>query len=256
MSQPPKTIEKPKEWHSLTEIPERHDVRSDPPAGPVTVDGNNKDAVQPARHPFLAGASPTLMMVTWDAVVYLFSSVSVRIKRLGISARSFENAKHEGCEKSLFFESAAGATTYLIPNPIVFEAFGMPCPYKRAVSVEHSYYVQWSRFLLSKDPTYKSVLTEVKCGGSSSTSDVVAVAHNGTRTAFEVTLNTTNVLANASKYDNTDFARIVFLCRDYKLREAVKACCREGGLNPDLLAKLDYMQFSTLLRRQRKLSLY
>jgi hypothetical protein len=132
----------------------------------------------------------------------------------------------------------------------------MPCPYKRDVSVEHSYYVQWTRFLLGKDPAYKSVLTEVKCGSSSSTSDVVAIAHNGTRTAFEVTLNTTNCLANASKYENTDFVKIVFLCRDYKLREAVKACCREGGLNPDLLARLDYMQFSTLLRRQRKLSLY
>ena len=245
-----------RKFQPLTEIPERHEVRSTPPMSPVTIDGNNKDTVHQIRHPLLAGASPTLMKLLWDILVYPFSSVSVRIKRLGISARSFEGAKHEGCEKGLFFESSAGATTYLIPNPIAFEAFGMPCPYKRDVSVEHSYYVQWSRFLLSKDPTYKSVLTEVKCGSSSSTSDVITVAHDGTRTAFEVTLNTTNILANASKYDNTDFARIVFLCRDYKLREAVKACCREGGLNPDLLAKLEYMQFSTLLRRQRKLSLY
>ena len=256
MSQPPKTIKKPKEWHSLTEIPERHEVRLDPPAGPVTNDGNNEDTVHQARHPLLAGASPALMKLLWDILVYPFGSVSVRIKRLGISARSFESAKHEGCEKGLFFESSAGATTYLIPNRIAFEAFGMPCPYERDVSVEHSFYVQWSRFLLSKDPAYKSVLTEVKCGSSSSTSDVVAVAHNGTRTAFEVTLNTTNVLANASKYDNTDFVKIAFLCRKYDLREAVKACCREGGLNPDLLAKLEYIQFSTLLRRQRKLSLY
>ncbi|MFC1604959.1 hypothetical protein ACFL5F_08030 [Planctomycetota bacterium] len=256
MSQPPKTIKKPKKWHSLTEIPESHEIPSAHTAEVNKVDANNKDISHQARHPLLSGLSIVLIKLLWDIMVYPFSSVSVRIKRIDTSARKCVNAEQEGCEKGLIFESFAGATKYLIPNPVTFEAFGMPCPYKRDVSAEHSYYVQCSRFLLSKDPNYKSVLTEVKCGSSSSTSDVITVAHNGTRRAWEVTLNTTNVLANAAKYDNTNFERIVFLCRDYKLREAVKACCREGGLNPDLLAKLDYMQFSTLLRRQRKMSLY
>lgn len=256
MSQPPKTIKKPKKWHLLTEIQYHHEESSAQTAGVAKAEANNKDISHQVRHPLLSGLSIVLIKLLWDIMVYPFSSVSIRIKRIDTSARKCVNAEREGCEKGLIFESFAGATKYLIPNPITFEAFGMPCPYKRDVSIEHSYYVQWSRFMLSKDPAYKSVLTEVKCGSSSSTSDVITVAHNGTRTAFEVTLNTTNILANTSKYDKTDFIRIVFLCRDYKLREAVKACCREGGLNPDLLAKLDYMQFSTLLRRQRKLSLY
>jgi hypothetical protein len=68
--------------------------------------------------------------------------------------------------------------------------------------------------------------------------------------------STGNVLPNAAKDAKTDFVQIVFLCRDYRLREAVKACCREGGLDPELLAKLAFMQFSSLLARQRKLSLY
>lgn len=173
-----------------------------------------------------------------------------------MSVRAYEPAKVEGCEKKLIFESAAGKVIYLIPNPITFEAFNMPCPYDNNDHVEHSYYCGCTGFLLGKNPHYKSVHLLLKRGNSGAASDVVTIAHDGTREAWEVTLSTTNILANASKYENTDFAKIIFLCRDYRLREAVKACCREGGLNPDLLAKLDYMHFSQLLQRQRRLSLY
>lgn len=256
MSQIPNSIEKPKKWHSLTEIPERHELRSDPPVGPVTVDGNDKDTVHQDQHPLLAGVSTVLTKLLWDILVYLYSSVSVRIKRLGISARAYEPAKIEGCEKGFIIESSAGGTIYLIPLEKTFLAFNMPCPYEREISTEHSFYVGLNSFLLGKNPRFKSVRPEYKRGKQGRTSDIVAVAHDGTMEAYEVTLNTTNVLSNATKYTDTAFARIIFLCRDYKLREAVKACCREGGLDPDLLAKIDYMNFSQLLQRQRKLSLY
>jgi len=245
-----------KEWQPLTEIPKREEVNP-PYTSDAGQDKNNAvTSITKNRNPLLSGLSPILIKLLWDILCYPFSSVSVRIKRLGISARAFENAQLEGCEKGFFFRSSAGSTIYLIPNLITFEAFDMPYLYKRDVSIEHSFYVNLVCFLLSKDPRNKSIQPEVKRGDSGSTSDIVTVAHDGTRKAFEITLSTTNVLANAAKYEKTDFAIIVFLCRDYKLREAVKACCREGGLNPDLLAKLEYIQFSTLLRRQRKLSLY
>jgi hypothetical protein len=245
-------------WRPLTEIPvpkrHEHPVK----AGPVA--GSSRQAHDPpqasrAANPLLAGLSAVLIKLLYDLMVYSYSSLSVRIKRLG-SARAVENAKLEGCEKGFILESAAGATTYLIPLPKAFEALGFPCPYKRDVSPEHTYFVGWGQFLLKQDPANKSAHTELKVGDSNCTSDIVTVRHDGTRTAWEVTLSTTNVLSNAGKYAKTDFARIVFLCRDYRLREAVKACCREGGLAPNLLAQLDYWQFSTLLRRQRKLSLY
>ena len=245
-----------RKFHPLTEMPEHHEISPSQTPGMTEVDAQKNALIEQARHPLLLRVSAVLIKLLWDILTYPYSSVSVRIKRLGISARVFERAKLEGCEKGFIFESSAGATKYLIANPITFEVFDMPCSYKRDVSIEHSYYVLWGCFLLKKDPRYKSVQPEVKRGDSGSTSDIVTVAHDGTRCAFEVTLSTTNILANASKYENTDFVRIVFLCRDYRLREAVKACCREGGLNPDLLAKLDYMQFSTLLRQQRRLSLY
>jgi hypothetical protein len=246
-----------KDWRPLTELPER-----DKPVvtenSVVDNDGTvvAADRVNQMLPPTLQGLSTVLIKLLWDILVYLYSSVSVRIKRLGVSVRSYEPAKLEGLEKGFFIESAAGQTIYLIPTTKAFEAFGMPCPFRQGDLLEHSFYVCWATFLLEKNPRYKSAQTEVKRGDSGSTSDVVTIAHDGTREAYEITLNTTNILANAAKYGNTDFVRIVFLCRNYKLREAVKACCREGGLNPDLLAKLDYMQFSQLLQRQRKLNRY
>jgi hypothetical protein len=248
-----------KPWHPLTEIPgpERHEQAAE--AGPVVGSSRrtqNPPQAGPAANPLLAGVSAILIKVLYDTLTYLYSSVSARIKRLGISARAFEQAKLEGCEKRLIFESAAGATAYLIPFPETFAAFDFPCPYDDAAQCEHSFYVRLHEFLLKKDPANRSVSTEFKRGSSGRTGDIVTLGHDGTRRAYEITLSTGNVLSNATKYRNTDFVKIVFLCRDYRLREAVKACCREGGLDPELLAKLEFMQFSALLNRQRKLSLY
>jgi hypothetical protein len=246
-----------RKWHPLTELPEPNDpavIENNVIGSTDTVVGTT--GVNRVTSPALHGLSAVLIRLLWDILCYLYCTVSVRIKRLGISARAFEQAKIEGCEKRLIFESAAGQVIYLIPYPITFEAFNMQCLYDNNDHIEHSFYCGCVGFLLGKDPRYKSVHPGLKRGNSGAASDIVTVAHDGTREAWEVTLSTTNILTNACKYENTDFARIVFLCRDYRLREAVKACCREGGLNPDLLAKLEYMHFSQLLQRQRKLSLY
>jgi hypothetical protein len=245
-------------WHPLTEA--RPPTPVSAPAKVPRDDLPRDQTVAPGSsnltHPHVLGASPALIRILFDILVYLYSSVSVRIKRLGISARAFEQAKVEGCEKKLIFESAAGGTTYLIPFPETFVAFGFPCSYEDVAHIEHSFYVGLNEFLLKKDPANRSVSTESKRGTSGCTGDIVTVRHDGTRRAYEVTLSTGNVLSNATKYVNTDFVQIVFLCRDYRLREAVKACCHEGGLDPELLAKLEFIQFSTLLTQQRKLSLY
>ena len=246
-----------KDWHPLTELPQHNKLAvteknvTDNTGSTIATAGANQ-----AASPALQGLNPVLVKLLWDIVCYLYCTVSVRIKRLGISGRAYVRAKVEGYENKLIFESTAGQVIYLIPYPVTFEAFNMPCPYDNKDHIEHSYYVGCGCFLLSKNPRFKSVHPGLKRGNSGAASDIVSVAHDGTREAWEVTLSTTNILANASKYENTDFARIIFLCRNYKLREAVKACCREGGLNPDLLAKLDYMHFSQLLRQQRKLSTY
>lgn len=241
-------------WHNLADIP----------AQPINIT-DNKDhhqqkplqtAAQPEVNPALAGVSANCKKILYDCICYPYHSVSARVKRLGLSGRAFENGEHNGCERDLLIKSASGQTIYLIPTEKTFQAYGESSPYKRNVSIEHSFYVGLGCFLLAKDPQNKSVRPEVPIGKSGASSDIVTVAHNGTLNGWEVTLSTTNILSNAAKYANTSFAKIFFLCRNWKLNEAVKAYCRESGLDPELLAKLEFTHFSALLLRQRKLFRY
>jgi hypothetical protein len=124
------------------------------------------------------------------------------------------------------------------------------------VSVEHAFYVGALCFLLKQSSHFRSVLPEAKIGSTSATADAITVGHNGERQAWEVTLSTTNLLSQAAKFRATDIVKITFVCRHYKLSDAVKACCREGGLDLDLLGRLDYTHWSALLRQQRNLYRY
>lgn len=245
-------------WHSLTDIPAGKEPVQPAPSGNVASSSQRPKGPPTSNEPaspILSGLSPVLMKILFDLMVYPYSSTRVRIRRLNTSVRLFEKAKLEGCEKGFMIESSAGATTNLIPLPQTFDALGFLCPYDLA-AIEHSYYIGFGGYFLSQDAANKSVHTELTVGSANRASDIVTVGHDGSRCAYEVTLSTGNVLSNAIKYADTAFVQICFLCRDYRLREAVKACCREGGLDPELLARLAFMQFSTLLARQRKLSLY
>jgi hypothetical protein len=250
-----------RKWHPLTELPQTDSGGTDgcAAAGNIGIIGKViGETAMPS--PAIDGLNPNLIKLLWDMLVFPYSTITVRIRRGAVtSARAFEQAKHEGIERGLIIESAAGAAVYLIPTVAAYKLFNMPCPFdERNVSIQHSYYRGLAAFLLGKDPANKSVHQEMKLGQKGHTIDVLTVDHNSARTAYEVTLSTNNVLSNIQKYQaiSDSIARIVLVCRDYRLKEACKSLCRESGLNPDLLAKLDYMHFSQLLQRQRKLSLY
>ena len=131
-----------------------------------------------------------------------------------------------------------------------------PCIAQKKEFIEHSYYLGNTRFLLQKNPQLKSVRTEVPIGTSGSTSDIVTISKSGIMIAYEVTLSTGNIMANAAKYENTAYANIVWLCRDDKVRQAVKASLRESGLPADLLARFKYTHFGAFPQRQEKMNPY
>lgn len=238
-------------WHPLTEIPSKEEP--DAPSEAQILQATQKTPAPTT--PGVGDLSPALKRVLYDAITYPYSTVNQRIKRLGPSARVFEQAKREGLEKGLIIESAAGQRIYLIPTKKAYDVLSIDCTYKRAPD-EHSFYTGAVAFALKQHPRYRTVQIEAKVGNTNASADCITIAHDGTREAWELTLSTTNVLANAAKYTGTDFVKITFVCRDYKLREAVKACCREGGLDPNVLGKLDYSHLSALFRRQRQMYKY
>lgn len=111
-------------------------------------------------------------------------------------------------------------------------------------------------FLLQKDPRYKTVKAEVPIGVKGATADAVATAYDGTIHAWELTISSSNIISNAMKYQNTAFASITFLCRDFQLQEAVKSFLLNSQIDSDVLSKINCMHIGALLMRQRKLSAY
>ena len=243
-----------KPWQGLTELPALDSVTPADESGPRPT---KKSAVgsMPVPQQF-QDLDAKAFQLLWDIACYPYSSVRTRIKRLGISGRLFEQAKHELTTKGSVIESSAGQTVYLIPNSDTFDAFNMPCPYRRAVSIEHSFYVALHAFLMKKDPRYRTVTPELAVGKTGQTADLGLLCHDGTKEAVEIILNTTNIITNAQKYAGTAFVRILFLCRDYQLRQAVKSSLHQSGLSTELLARLDFAQFSAILNRYRQLYRY
>jgi len=234
------------QWHNLAEIPT------------VTSTTTVPQAVEPAtpQKTNITGMSQQAEAVAYDCVQSPYHSIVSHIKRLGLSGGIFEKAKLEAIEAGFLQQSSAGKTSYLIPATKAFEAFGIDCPYKRAVSIEHAFYVGLCVFLLQKDPRYKTVGPEIQIGNQGSTADVVVTCNDGSIHSWEITLNTSHCLANAVKYQNTAFATITFLCRDYNLKEAVKKFFVNSGIDTKLLAKINYMHISQLLEQERKLFNY
>ena len=235
-------------WRNLAEIP-REAISITQAKPTIPSKPTNKLSID-------ARLSTDAQRLIFDCIYYPYSAVRARMKRLGISGSVFEAAKRKATEKAYLRASYAGQTLYLIPLNKAFESLGIDNPYKRATSIEHAFYVNLAAYALKQDPRFKTVRLEVPLGKTGSTSDVVTVAHDGTMLAWEVTLSTTNILTNVVKYRGTSFARITFICRSWKLCEAVKRFCAHLELNPDLLSKLSFTYFNQLLKRQRGLYRY
>ena len=242
-------------WRHLTDFPR---VSVSPPAVQAEdqVTPIEPPSSAPADHAGITHETPDVQKVVYDCVCRPFDTVSARIKRLGISGRAFEQAKRAAVSAGWIIESLAGQTLYLIATEKAFGAFGMPCPYAgRRVSLQHSFYGSLTEFLLRENSRYRSVQCEVPVGNHGATSDVLAITRDGLLEAWEICLTTSHVLANITKYEKTTH-RIVLLARSYELSMAIKGLVKGAGLDPDLIARVEHLHVSQLLRRSRKLSQY
>ncbi|MCD4831694.1 MAG: hypothetical protein K8R02_07820 [Anaerohalosphaeraceae bacterium] len=175
-----------------------------------------------------------------------------RIEGLDVSARKLEKAKIELLNKGLIKEMLFGKSLFLVPTTKLFEVMGLESPYKRDVSNVHSFSVTLLKKLIAHDPLIQSIKEEVFLGDSNSTGDLLAHMKNGERHVYEVTINSSNVCANAAKLQGKGFAQIIFVCRDYDLKQAVWARIRNGGFDPDFLATIKCVIFSSLISQRKQ----
>lgn len=176
-----------------------------------------------------------------------------RIKGLDVSARKLGKAKTELLNKELIKEMWFGKSLFLAPTTQLFKAMGLESPYKRDVSNIHSFSVLLAKKLMGPNPLVQSIKEEAFLGDSNSTGDLLVHMKNEERHVYEVTINSSNVCANAAKLQGKGFNQIVFVCRDYDLKQAVWARIRNGGFDADFLATIRCVVFSSLIRQKKQM---
>jgi len=251
-------------WHPLTELPGTgEDFVSKSPSTPenkssVVVDkpktsiSADKDVCNRDESDALANLSSDAKTLLYNIVFKLELSVSQRNEMLNFSGRAGENAKHELITQGWIIESVCGRKKNLIPKPEAFNAFGLICPYVNVMFIEHSFYLHVGRLKLKDKKTVQSASLEYKIGTSGHTADIVTKDCNGILVAHEMTLSASNILQNCLKYKDTAFSKIIFLCKNSDLKNAVKSKVLNGGLPLDLLSKIDFMLLSLLLKEEKK----
>lgn len=199
--------------------------------------------------------SPEAQKIIHEALNSPFAGIRIHIKRAQMSVSAFENGKKEACQKGYLVESSAGKSKFLISTEKAFQLFKYPCPFPSG-PLEHSFYTGLVEYLLKHDPQMAKVQTNIQIGKQNAASDAAATLKSGIMQAYEVTLNVSNLMANALKYSGTAFAKIIWVCRDDALGQGVKAFFREADLPADLLDRFDYTHVGAMLRHYRILSLY
>ena len=240
LSDQPAIISKIRPWHPLTEIPEAQarPQTNQPLTSPIGANTSNASS----------GLEKDLHRLCLDVVTYLFDPMSVRIKRLQISGRTFERVKQRGIELGFFRESAAGMVKFLIPHPRAYEVLKLE---SETIS-EHQFYTRLICMHLRKDPAINSIRQDVSLSDGTGISDILATYRNGRVHAYEITLSTTNLLKNLQKYSSLSYT-VHFVCRDYQLKQAVSLCIRESGLAPDVIAKARFHHIYELIKREKLL---
>lgn len=224
-----------------------NEARNSQPARPAKQDKQSKPKVNDytgklSGHALLLGSDITQN----PEIIY-----RQRCKRLGITTRQLQKAEKQLLNAELIKRLRIGKMVFLVPYSKLFDLLDVPCPYKRQVGLDHPFLVLITCRLLQKTPLVESVQTEVSLGDSSSTTDVLATLKDGKRIAYEVTVNASNVCSNAAKLQGKGIAEIVFLCRNYNLKENVWAKLRNAGFDPDFFSKLRCTIFSSLIRKTK-----
>ena len=189
--------------------------------------------------------------LAFDIVNCFDSTYRRRSKRLKLSMRKLDKAKEELISKELAMEVWIGKTLFLAPTHKLYQLLGLDTPYKRNVSIEHSFLTMVARGLIEEDRAVQKTAVEVAIGDTGSTVDLVAYLKNGQRQAYEITLSTSNIGQNAAKLHDKGFSKITFICRDDQLRQAVSKMLCDAGFEPDFFSHIECTIFSALMRNRK-----
>ena len=188
--------------------------------------------------------------------MHLVTSPYISYKQRGIqlklSMRKLANAKEGLVSKEMVKEIWIGRKLFLAPTEKYYKYVNFTSPYKRCVSIDHAFSVLLAKYCFEIDVTVQKTAIEVPIGVSGQTVDGVSYLKNGSRIAWEVTLNCTNITSNAAKLKGKGFSKIIFICRDHNIKKSVTALINNAGFDPEFNSIIEVILFGDLLKKIKK----
>lgn len=189
--------------------------------------------------------------LVYDCIYNPYVKASEHAKKFP-SIREYDTAKIKALQDGYLVASQAGKSIFLIPTNKGYKHFNIENPYERAVSPEHSYYVNFTANILKERGL--SVKTETPIGSKGATIDVTATDKSGNQIAVEISLSTSNLLSNATKLqDAVAYMKIIWLCKDAATSKAVRSYfnTKADVLPKELLDKFSYEHLSSFKKGGR-----
>jgi hypothetical protein len=218
-------------WHSLTEV-------------------SQSETPKPIKQ--VSNVNTALDKLLLDCIHYPYSKVREHIDRTKMSVRGYETTMNSALQDGYLLHSTSGKSVFLIPTKKAFEKFGMPNPYERCASVEHSFYVGLAVHLLKQYPGMK-VKPETPIGQKGAAIDATFINSKGEMVAIELTLSLDNLMSNASKLLDTSYKKIIWLTKDAATAKAVRAYFNKiTSLPNEFIDKFEYVHFSSFAKSIKK----
>lgn len=190
-------------------------------------------------------------MLGCNIVTSLYVPYKQRGLQLKFSMRRLEKAKEGLISKELAKEIWIGRNLFLAPTEKLYQHLSTTSPYKRNVSIEHSFSVLFAQWCIEADPLVQKTAIEVPIDGLGRTGDLIAYLKNGDRHLYEITLNNSNCASNAAKVRGKGFSRIIFVCRDHHIRKSTQTILSDAGFEPEFFSTIECILFSDLIREKK-----
>ena len=172
--------------------------------------------------------------------------------QLKFSMRRLEKATEGLVSKEMIKELQIGRNVFLAPTEKLYQHLSVASPYKRNVSIEHSFSVLFAQWCIEADLLVQKTAIEVPVDTSGHTIDCVSYLKNGNRLAWEITFNcTNNVASHAAKLKGKGFSKIIFVCRDHHIRKSTQTILSDAGFEPEFFSTIECMLFSDLIREKK-----
>ena len=186
--------------------------------------------------------------LVYDCLTNPFVKASDHAKTLP-SIREYDTAKTKAVQEGYLLPSQAGKALYLIPTDKSYKEFNIKNSSARAISLEHSFYVNFSATILKSKGLIAK--TETPIGNKGATIDVTATNKSGEQFLIEFTISTANLLSNAIKLqDSTAFQKIIWLTKDASTAKAIQSYfnTKSDVLPKELYDKFEYIHFSNFVK--------